>query len=79
MKRCRARVFLALVAVYVSAPAFAQKSFVTFETGSVRPLALSPDGSRLFVANTPDGHLEIFDVTAQGLSHGASQTGAPGA
>ena len=66
----RAWVFLALVSVgIVAAPASAQKSFVTFESGPVRPLALSPDGSRLFVANTPDGHLEIFDVTAQGLSH----------
>ena len=42
--------------------ATAQSAYSLFESGPVRPLALSPDGSRLFVANTPDGHLEIFDV-----------------
>jgi YVTN family beta-propeller protein len=36
--------------------------FVTFETGQVRPLALSPDQSKLFAINTPDARLEIFSV-----------------
>jgi YVTN family beta-propeller protein len=40
----------------------AQSDFVTFESGQVRPLALSPDGTRLFAVNTPDNRLEIFDV-----------------
>ncbi len=44
-------------------------SFVTFESGQVRPLALSPDGTRLFAVNTPDGRLEVFDVSAAGLTH----------
>jgi DNA-binding beta-propeller fold protein YncE len=48
------------------------RSFWTFETGPVRPLALSPDGSALFAVNTPDNRLEIFDVTAAGLAHRAS-------
>ena len=48
---------------------FAQASFVNFESGQVRPLALSPDGATLFVANTPDNALEIFDVDAGGLTH----------
>lgn len=52
---------LAIVAVLVLA-APASGTFVTFETGPVRPLALSPDGSRLFAVNTPDNVLEIFDV-----------------
>jgi DNA-binding beta-propeller fold protein YncE len=43
---------------------WAQPSYLLFESGPVRPLALSPDGSRLFVVNTPDGELEIFDVDA---------------
>ena len=47
-------------------------NFVTFESGQVRPLALSPDGSRLFAVDTPDDRLEIFDVTASGLTHSAS-------
>jgi len=36
--------------------------FVTFESGQVRPLAISPDGTRLFALNTPDGRLEIYDI-----------------
>ena len=37
--------------------------------GQVRPLALSPDGTRLFAVNTPDNRLEVFDVSAGGLTH----------
>ena len=37
-------------------------TFVAFESGQVRPIAQSPDGNRLFVVNTPDNQLEIFDV-----------------
>ncbi len=48
-------------------PALAQPSYQLFESGPVRPVALSPDGQKLFVANTPDGYLEIFDVGAGGL------------
>jgi hypothetical protein len=44
------------------------KPFINFETIPTRPLALSPDGTRLFVTNTPDGRLEIFGVTPQGLT-----------
>lgn len=43
------------------------KQFWHFESGQVRPLAMSPDGQRLFAVNTPDNRLEIFDVTAEGL------------
>ena len=38
----------------------------------MRPLALSPDRSRLFAVNTPDNRLEIFTVGASGLTHSAS-------
>ena len=44
--------FLLLAVALSAAPAAA--SFVTFESGQVRPLALSPDGSQLFAVNTPD-------------------------
>jgi len=50
----------------------AQPAFVAFESGPVRPLALSPDGDRLFAVNTPDNTLEIFDVGAGGLTFHAS-------
>lgn len=38
-------------------------SFVEFESGQVRPIALSPDGNKLFALNTPNGTLEVFDLT----------------
>src|SRR5215471_4250600 len=50
-----------------SAPA-APASFVEFETGQVRPIAMSPDGTRLFAVNTPNDTLDIFNITASGLS-----------
>jgi hypothetical protein len=37
-------------------------SFATFESGQVRPLALSANGTRLYAVNTPDNRVEIFDV-----------------
>jgi sugar lactone lactonase YvrE len=37
--------------------------FTTFETGHVRPMVLSADGSKLYVVNTPDARVEVFDVT----------------
>jgi sugar lactone lactonase YvrE len=52
-------------------------SFLEFESGQVRPLALSPDSSRLFAVNTPDNRLEIFAVGPGGdLAHaGAVEVG----
>src|SRR5215468_963748 len=48
-------------------------SFVTFESGQVRPLALSPDGTHLFAVNSPDDRLEIFVVDGSGgLNHSGS-------
>lgn len=44
-------------------------NFVAFESGQVRPLALSVDGKKLFALNTPDNRLEIFKVTEKSLVH----------
>jgi DNA-binding beta-propeller fold protein YncE len=41
--------------------------FTVFESGQVRPLALSPSGKLLFAANTPDDRLEVFRVKNNGL------------
>ena len=46
-----------------------KSSFVLFESGQVRPLALSPDGRTLFAVNTPDNRLEVFHVSDKGLNH----------
>ncbi len=43
------------------------KPTFTFESGPVRPVALSPDGSKLFVANPSNASLDIFTVAASGL------------
>ncbi len=60
---------LALVLLPVFAhEAVAAPSFLTFESGPVRPMALSPDGTKLYAVNTPDGVLEVFDVGAAGLT-----------
>ncbi len=39
-----------------------------FESGQVRPIALSGDGTRLFVINTPAHRLEVFAVADGNLS-----------
>jgi YVTN family beta-propeller protein len=46
-------------------------SFLEFESGHVRPIALSPDGTKLFAVDTPNATLEIFNVSATGLSFSA--------
>jgi YVTN family beta-propeller protein len=43
-------------------PTVGPQSFVAFESGQVRPLALSADGQRLYAINTPDNRLEIFST-----------------
>jgi DNA-binding beta-propeller fold protein YncE len=48
------------------------RSFHAFESGQVRPLALSPSRKLLYAVNTPDSRLEIFQVTATGLVHARS-------
>ncbi len=69
---CRA-LALSSMAMLLALPAATHAgSFVEFESGQVRPLALSPDGSRLFAVNTPDDRLELFDVTPAGLVHDGS-------
>ena len=55
-----------------SADASADPSFTAFESGQVRPLALSPSGKLLYAVNTPDHRLEVFRVTQGGLEHRSS-------
>ncbi len=65
------RWFLVLTAMLFTASAQAQ-SFHAFESGPVRPMALSPDSARLYVVNTPDNRLEIFNVGNGGIFHAGS-------
>lgn len=77
VKRARTRsslwllVFLGVLLGSAGA-ALAQQDFYAFESGPVRPMALSADGSTLYVTNIPDARLEIFSVTPTGLVHDAS-------
>ncbi|HET9623704.1 MAG TPA: MYXO-CTERM sorting domain-containing protein [Kofleriaceae bacterium] len=59
-----------LIATALAAPAAraAPPPFLEFESGPVRPLAMSPDGTHLFALDIPDGRLEIFSVGASGLT-----------
>src|SRR5438046_9605416 len=66
-------IFLVAFAFLAGGATAHASSFVTFETGQVRPLALSPDDTHLYALNTPDDRLEIFDVDPQGnLAHSGS-------
>ena len=38
-------------------------NYTNFEAHQTRPICLSPDGTRLFAVNTPDGRLSVFDVS----------------
>ena len=62
------RAFCAGVLLLLAGSWAGAASFVAFESGQVRPLAMSPDGNRLFAVNTPDNRLEIFTITAGGLT-----------
>lgn len=46
-----------------------EETYTLFEAGQVRPLALSPNGKKLFAVNTPDNRLEVFRVKKKGLVH----------
>src|SRR5204863_4711170 len=41
----------------------ARAQYVNFESAQMRPICLSPDGTRLFAVNTPDGRLSVFDIS----------------
>ncbi|WP_052547958.1 hypothetical protein [Enhygromyxa salina] len=58
----------------LTSTAEAAEPYPAFESGHVRPMALSPNGKRLFVVNTPDNRLEIYRVRKHGqaLDHEAS-------
>ncbi|MBI3766957.1 MAG: hypothetical protein HY271_00515 [Deltaproteobacteria bacterium] len=74
---CRVRQRLAVVVALlaccvVATPARGASNFTLFETGQVRPLAQSPDGTHVFAINTPDNRLEIFSVGGGTLTHVSS-------
>ncbi|MDC0674440.1 hypothetical protein [Nannocystis radixulma] len=69
IRTLRTSTVLALLVAAFPGETRAAPAFTAFESGQVRPIALSPDGTRLFAVNTPDNRLEIYAVTARGLRH----------
>lgn len=55
--------FARFATVAVAAVVAPAQSFVNFESGPVQPLRLSADGTRLFVADTVGGRLNVFDLS----------------
>src|SRR6185436_1671376 len=60
---------LPVVSFVLATSAFAQNGLVNWENPHVHPLAVSPDGARLFAVNTPDNRLQVFDLTSGVPSH----------
>ena len=76
-RRCRSMMHPILASLFgavaisltpVSAQSATAPNFIEFESGQVRPLALSPDGTTLFAVNTPNGTLETFAVGGGALA-----------
>lgn len=67
LKRSILPLIAVLLGVSLPVRATAQlQPYTLFESDPVTPVALSPDGSRLFVVNTPDGKLDILEPRANG-------------
>jgi DNA-binding beta-propeller fold protein YncE len=56
-------ILVALMLACLPALAAPAESFVNFESHQFRPVVMSPSGDRLFVANTPDNRVAVFDLT----------------
>ena len=68
---------LALATIIISFAIFANsiqaaENYTLFESGQVRPMAMSSNGKMLYAVNTPDNRLEIYDIKSNGLAHKAS-------
>ncbi|ANM31664.1 hypothetical protein ABI59_22040 [Acidobacteria bacterium Mor1] len=59
-------IIAAIVVLLIACTAASASSYVNFESSHVRPITLTPDGTRLLAVNTPDAALEVFDLDAAG-------------
>lgn len=64
---CTAMLLMMMGVSALDSAVASEESYSLFETGQVRPLAMSPDGTRLFALNTPDNRLEVFKIKGNGL------------
>ncbi len=51
-----------LLLAFALAAAVPAQGFVNYESGPIHPMRMSPDGTRLFVADTVGGRLCVFDL-----------------
>jgi YVTN family beta-propeller protein len=64
---CAATLLMLMGVSMLGAAVASEATYSLFETGQVRPLAMSPDGTHLFALNTPDNRLEVFKIKNNGL------------
>jgi DNA-binding beta-propeller fold protein YncE len=62
LRACAGVLATSCLLLLAAAAAADEQSYTLFESGQVRPLAISPDGNTLFACNTPDNRLEIFTI-----------------
>src|SRR5687768_3877513 len=68
--RILSTLFAAMITTFgVTAPLSATADYQLFESGQVRPLAISPSGHYLFALNTPDNRLEVYRIEKHRLRH----------
>jgi len=67
MRRFGLTAFLAAGSLLAMPSGAVVPSYLLFESGPVRPLAMSPDQTKLFAVDTPDNHLEIFSINGAGV------------
>lgn len=61
---CLRRVSTVVLLGVLAGTSLGQNAFTNFEAPPVHPVELTPDGTRLLVANTADDRVEIFDLTS---------------
>ncbi|MCG8407720.1 MAG: hypothetical protein MI923_21180 [Phycisphaerales bacterium] len=62
--------------LFIAGSSTLARSFVHWETPPVHPLAMTPDGGKLLLANLPDNRIEVFNIGVSGLGHvGSVYTG----
>jgi len=69
-RRYKSLLLIIVIQLLFAPSVFSDSAYTLFESGQVRPLAMSPDGKKLFALNTPDNRLEVFRIKRNGtLKH----------
>ena len=63
---------IVMLSTAMSGNVVAGETYTLFESGQVRPMAMSADGKTLFAVNTPDNRLEAFQIRKGSLVHKGS-------